>query len=163
MALPIADALPAALKRLEQKLAHWVGHRYMTVLIYDPSTPEAERVFSSNPAVFPATGRKSFQQGPIMARVRETGQPYVAIDRKALIRDYPDHEKIFAMGCACLVNLPIVIEGVSVGQVNLLHEQAFYTEQKIELAMSLVSMAAAEMPALLNLQSLNSASLSTTQ
>lgn len=157
------DPLPTALERLEQKLAHWVGHRYMTVLFYDPSEPEALRVFSSNPAVFPATGRKSFRQGPIMARVRETRLPYVAIDRKAVIRDYPDHEKIFAMGCACLVNLPIVIGAEAVGQVNLLHEQGFYTQQKIELAMSLVSMAAAELPASLLTETIKTISFSTAQ
>lgn len=133
------DSLP----QLEQQLAGAVGHRFMTVLIYDTSQDEAERVFSSHPAVYPATGRKSFTQGPIMERVRGTGEPYVAMDRQALIRDYPDHEKIFAMGCESLVNLPIVIGTEVVGQINLLHEQNFYTEQKIEQAMSLVSVAAA--------------------
>lgn len=163
MAFLIPDVLPAVLDSLEQKLAHWVGHRYMTVLIYDPSGQEAERVFSSNPAVFPATGRKSFRQGPVMARVRETGLPYVAIDRKAVIRDYPDHEKIFAMGCACLVNLPIVVGAQAVGQVNLMHEQGFYTRQKIELAMSFVSMAAAELPASLVTETVKTIPFSTAQ
>lgn len=137
----LIDMLPV----LEHALAQTVGYRYMTVLFYDVERDEAERVFSSNPAVFPATGRKPFTQGPIMARVRETGQPYVAIDRQALIRDYPDHEKIFSMGCASLVNLPVVIEGEVIGQINLLHDQGFYTEQKIELAMRRVATQVAEL------------------
>jgi transcriptional regulator with GAF, ATPase, and Fis domain len=141
MSSAIAVSLIDTLKGLEQVLARQVGHRYMTALIYDDHAHDAERVFSSHPQVYPATGRKSFSQGPIMARVRETGKPYVAIDREALIRDYPDHEKILAMGCASLVNLPIVVAGEVIGQINLLHEQNFYSEQKIELAMSLVSMA----------------------
>jgi transcriptional regulator with GAF, ATPase, and Fis domain len=141
----ICAALIEVLPPLEHALAQAVGHRYMTALFYDAERDDAERVFSSNPAVFPATGRKSFKQGPIMARVRQTGRPYVAIDREALIRDYPDHEKIFAMGCGCLVNLPVVFEGQVIGQINLLHDQGFYTEQKIELAMRLVATQAAEL------------------
>jgi transcriptional regulator with GAF, ATPase, and Fis domain len=140
----LLDSFINVLPRLEQLLAQGVGHRYMTVLVYDADLAEARRVFSNNPAVYPATGRKSFRQGPIMARVRDTGQPYVAVDRAALIRDFPDHETIFAMGCGSLVNLPICIPGEVVGQINLLHEQHFYTEHKVESALSIVSRAVAE-------------------
>jgi transcriptional regulator with GAF, ATPase, and Fis domain len=138
------DSFINLLPRLEQQLSQGVGHRYMTVLVYDDDLAEAERVFSSNPAVYPATGRKSFKQAPIMARVRDTGRPYVAMDRPALIRDFPDHETIFAMDCGSLVNLPIRIAGEIVGQINLLHEQHFYTEHKVESALRIVSMTVAE-------------------
>lgn len=84
-----------------------------------------------------------------MTRVRDTGQPYVAIDRVALIRDFPDHPKIFAMGCESLVNLPLIIAGEVVGQINLLNREGFYTQEKVELAMSFVSVASAELSAAL--------------
>lgn len=145
----VSPALNGAFERLEQQLAHWVGHRHMTALLYDLECGEAERVFSSDPATYPATGRKPFTQGPIMMRVRDTARPYVAIDRRALIRDFPDHQKIFAMGCESLVNLPLIVGGAVIGQVNLLHEQDFYTQEKVELAMSFVSITSTELSGLI--------------
>lgn len=129
-----------ALGELDDQLAQHVGHKYMTVLLYDTAADEAERVYSSSPEVFPSRGRKPLSQGPKMAVVRDTGQAYFAFDRKAIERDYPDHQKIFSMGCASLVNLPITSAGVVIGQVNLMHDEHFYDYEKVKMGLHLVSL-----------------------
>ncbi|QXI45327.1 hypothetical protein HU734_011440 [Pseudomonas wayambapalatensis] len=128
-----------ALGDLDERLAQQVGHKYMTVLLYDSGADEAERVYSSNPQVFPDRGRKPMDQGPKMAFVRDTGLAYVAIDRFEIERDYPDHQKVFAMGCASLLNVPIKSPEGVIGQVNLMHDEYYYDHGKVKLALQLVS------------------------
>lgn len=93
------------------------GCRCTTVLIYDG--PEAVRVYSSDPAFVPATGRKRFDAAPAMAQMRAHGVAQ-RIEGTAQIRAmFADADKLLETGYLCIVNLPLHDAGQMVGQVNL--------------------------------------------
>ncbi|RVT98568.1 GAF domain-containing protein [Rhodovarius crocodyli] len=117
-------ALDAALQQL-------VGHRFLTVLLYRHDLGVAERLYSNRPEMFPTGGRKRFEDAPTQKRVAETRRPYIGPDAASLRRDFPDHEKIFALGCSSILNMPVLWAGQALGQVNLLHEEGHFGTQHL--------------------------------
>lgn len=124
-------ALDAALQRA-------VGHRFLTMLAYRWEEGLAERLYSSRPDLYPARGRKSFAEAPTQRRVAQTREPYIGRDAADIRRDFPDHAKIFALGCESILNMPVVWAGRALGQVNLLHEAGHYGPQHLLAVRSLV-------------------------
>ena len=131
----------ATFAALDQALQDSVGHRFLSMLLYHRDEAVAERLYSSRPALFPARGRKRFADAPIQHQVATTGQPYIGRDATDLRRDFPDHEKIFALDCQSILNMPVLWQGTTLGQVNLLHEAQHYGEQHLPIVQALVQMA----------------------
>lgn len=126
---------------LDRALQDCVGHRLLTVLGYRFEAGCAERLYSSVPQTFPASGRKAFAEAPIQRRVAETREPYIGRTAADIRRDFPDHAKIFALGCASILNMPVLWRGRALGQVNLLHEEAHYAPVHLPLVRMLAQMA----------------------
>jgi hypothetical protein len=143
---PLASALgearqPAAtFAALDAALARAVGHRFLTVLLYRPAEGVAERLYSSRPDLYPARGRKAFADAPTQRRVAETGQPYIGRDAADIRRDFPDAEKIFALGCESILNMPVLWRGRALGQVNLLDRAGHYVPDQLPLVRALAQM-----------------------
>lgn len=144
-ALAVALADPrqpeAGLVALDRALQDAVGHRLLTVLRYRFDEGVAERIYSSEPRTFPPSGRKAFADAPIQRRVAETQRPYIGRDADDIRRDFPDHEKIFALGCASILNMPVLWRGRALGQVNLLHGAEHYAPAHLPLVQVLAQMA----------------------
>lgn len=115
---------------LAEVLAESIEFKYLTGLQYDARYTLARRVFTSAPQIFPAHEEKLFSDGPMMRFVSK-GYPYRAHTEEQVKADYPDHARIFALGCGSLMNLPVTLSGQSVGQINLMHESGFYTANKL--------------------------------
>lgn len=130
----------AGFAALDHALQAAAGHRLLTVLRYRFAEGDAERLYSNQPALFPAGSRKPFADAPIQRRVAETGLPYIGRDAADLRRDFPDHDKIFALGCASILNMPVVWRGRALGQVNLLHEEHRYAAHHLPLVRVLAQM-----------------------
>ena len=140
-ALADPDQPAASFAALDQALQASIGHRFLTMLLYRQAEGVAERLYSSQPALFPARGRKRFADAPIQHRVATTGRPYIGRDADDLKRDFPDHAKIFALGCESILNMPVRWQGRALGQVNLLHQAHHYGEQHLAMVNALVQMA----------------------
>ena len=130
----------AGFAALDRALQDLVGHRLLTVLRYRFDAGVAERLYSSVPQTFPATGRKAFADAPIQRRVAETRMPYIGEDAADIRRDFPDHDKIFATGCEAILNMPIVWRGRALGQVNLLHRARHFTPAHLPVVQVLAQM-----------------------
>lgn len=139
-ALAQPDQPDATFAVLDAALQDAVGHRFLTMLVYHWREGVAERLYSSRPELYPARGRKAFADAPTQKRVAETGQPYIGRDAADIRRDFPDHDKIFALGCESILNMPVVWRGRAIGQVNLLHAAQHYGPQHLPLVRSLVQM-----------------------
>ena len=100
----------------------------------------AERLYSSRPELFPARGRKAFTDAPTQRRVAETRQPYIGRDAADIRRDFPDHDKIFALGCESILNMPVLWRGRAFGQVNLLHGARHFGTEHLPVVRALVQM-----------------------
>jgi hypothetical protein len=46
---------------------------------------------------------------------------------------FPDHEKIWSLGCGSVVNLPVIIDNDLVATINLLHQEQHYTPARVDL------------------------------
>ena len=44
---------------------------------------------------------------------------------------FPDHAKIWSLGCGSVINTPVIVADQMLGTVNLLHEEQYYTPQRV--------------------------------
>lgn len=119
------DALDAALSRR-------VGHRLLTLLYRDGN--EVARVYSNMPDIYPVFGRKPMGETPWGDLVLNRQQPFLGRDREAIKWAFFDHELIASIGLNSAINIPVVYDGETIGTINLLHEEFFYTEDHLQRA-----------------------------
>jgi GAF domain len=123
-----SDQPGATLRLLDRCLDELVGHKLFTVLLYRPLLGVAVRLYSSKPDLFPATGAKALDEAPTMKAVLTGGRPYIGKTPQDIKRDFPDHEKIFALGCGSILNVPICWQGDVLGQINILNRAGHFDE-----------------------------------
>jgi hypothetical protein len=68
---------------------------------------------------------------------------YVANSIEAMRGDFPDLDLIVSLGCGSAINMPIVAGGEMLGSVNLLHQEGWYTPDRVEAVKLLVAPAIA--------------------
>jgi len=59
-----------------------------------------------------------------------------------------DHELILSLGCASVLNVPVVWDGRTLGTINLLHEAGWYDETDVPVGQLFAVLA---IPALVDL------------
>lgn len=123
-----ADAPYLALRQFCESL---VGARLFTVMSIDLKAGLARRAFSSDPAAYPASGVKPIRRDAWFALISEQRQPFVANRIGDIARVFPDHALIASLGCGSVVNLPVFIGNILVGTVNVLHEEQYYTPERV--------------------------------
>jgi len=136
----------ACFQAIDQALAAAIGHRLFTILAYHPQARESQRVYTSQPAAYPVGGRKPVTDSPWMQQVIHQGQPYIGYQRQDIIDSFYDHELIFSLGCASVLNIPVRWRGQTWATVNLLHQENWYQPSHIPLSRSVAQML---LPALL--------------
>jgi hypothetical protein len=122
------DAAWQALRVLTEAL---VGAKLFTVMTIDWANERAGRVFSSHPEAYPVSGSKPIRYDGWFDIVHRQRQAYVANTIEAMKEHFPDHATIWSLGCGSIINLPMEIAGDMVGTVNLLHEEEFYTPERV--------------------------------
>ncbi len=132
-ALAERDQPAATFRALDRLLAKLVGHKLFTALLYLPKAGMAERLYSSRPDIYPASGTKALEQAPAMKRVLTSGTPYIGRDVGDIERDFPDHDRIFALGCGSVLNMPVRWKGEVLGQINLLHEARHFEKAHLPI------------------------------
>jgi hypothetical protein len=133
-ALAKPNQLSAPWHELNATLQREIGHKLMTVLRIDPTQQWSERIYSSQPDAFASHGRKLLGAAPQMRRVIAAGQPMI-IDGEAAVRAaFPDHGQIFSLGCACVMNVPLIWHGNVLANVNLLDVEGAYSHTAANFA-----------------------------
>lgn len=141
LALGVQDAwaLPdqpiAVLEAAGEAFSKAVGHRLYTVTRNLAGGREVERIYSTNPEVYPVGGRKPVLPNAFTQRVRQEMKPFLAKTPAGFIPLFPDHETITGLGLGCVMNLPIIFAGTVLGTVNLLDREGAYDERHVEPAM----------------------------
>ena len=118
-----SDLYPA----LERHLGEIIGHKLFTLMVIDRATDEAARLYSSDPIAYPVKGRKPL--GKLTgwgAQVLDQGRPYIGYNAEDIRSVFFDHETIARLGCASVLNLPVLSDGLVIGTVNLLHQEGWY-------------------------------------
>lgn len=120
-----------ALHRLAEQT---VGVKLFTMTADNPAGGYVRRVYSSDEAAYPVLGTKPIIFDATYRKMTEERFVYVANSREAMRPDFPDLDRIVSLGCGAAINMPIVAGGQMLGSVNLLHEEGWYTPERVEAA-----------------------------
>lgn len=125
----------AALHRLAEAT---VGVKLFTMTADNPKGGYVRRVYSSDEEAYPVLGTKPIVFDETYRKMTEDRFVYVVNSIEAMRADFPDLDLIVSLGCGSAINMPVVAGGEMLGSVNLLHEEGFYTEERVEAAKRLV-------------------------
>ena len=150
--LPHLVALAAAVREagqphttfraLDAAMGAVIGHKLFTVLLYHPDESRTERFYSSHPEAYPIGGRKDVRPTAWTEQLLIGQQCYIGRNAADIREFFLDHELIHSLGCDSILNVPVVYDGVTLGTANLLHEEEWYDENDVEIAMTIASIAA---------------------
>jgi hypothetical protein len=115
-----------------------VGAKLFTVMLIDWENGVAARVHTSDPVSYAVSGTKPINRTHWFDIVHVERRPFVANTIEEIATVFPDHETIASLGCGSVINLPVVIADELAGTVNLLHEEHFYTQARVEAAKALL-------------------------
>ena len=124
---------------LENAFQDMIGHKLFTVLRYDKSSLELERIYSSNPSNYPLNGIKKLTNTDWSKIVLVDGNVYIGYNSNDIKLSFPDYELIERLGCRSVMNIPLILEGNVVGSVNLLNKENWYNEHQVQVAKILSS------------------------
>ena len=132
--MEVDSAIRAVFERIDREAAVTIGHQLFTVTAFDSATMEVQRVYSSNPAVYPVGGRKPKRDTEFGRRVLIEGQPLVCEGDEAIARVFDDHETIRGLGLHSSNNAPVVKAGRTVGVLNFLFSGQRISSNQLRVA-----------------------------
>lgn len=138
----------AALTALDAAMGATIGHKLFTCLLHHPAARESERRYTNQPAAYPVGGRKPVPDSAWARRLFVEREPYIGYTADDIREVFFDHALIASLGCASVLNVPVVHDGRMLGVLNLLHEARWYDEADAPLAQVFAALAA---PAFLKL------------
>jgi len=115
-----------------------VGVKLFTMTADNPAGGYVRRVYSSDETAYPVLGTKPIVFDETYRKMTEERFVYVANSVEAMRADFPDLELIVSLGCGSAINLPVVAGGEMLGSINLLHEDGWYTPERVETARLLI-------------------------
>ena len=120
-------------------LGAMIGAKLFTILkvLPDGST---ERMYTSDPAAYPLSGRKPRNETPWYENVILARRHYLG-PTKAHVREvFFDHELIFSLGCGSVINILVLYDDRVLGTVNMLHEEHWYRPEDLMRAEPIAAM-----------------------
>lgn len=100
------------------------GHALCTAMRFDPAAMTVQRIWSSDPAAYPVGGAKPKRDTAWGRQVLLEGRVFVGEGPAAIAAHFDDHALIASLGCASIVNIPIMLRGECRGTLNLLWRDA---------------------------------------
>lgn len=110
-----------------------VGARLFTVMCVNMDTMLASRVYTSEPEHYPVSGIKPVEMNSWFDVIHTQGKTFVGNTLAEIAAVFPDHALIGSLGCGSVVNLPLVVRGELVATVNLLHEEKYFTAERVAI------------------------------
>jgi hypothetical protein len=108
-----------------------VGAKLFTVMTVDMKAGLAGRVYTSHPVDYPVSGTKPIHYDDWFELVHKQRKPFIANTIADIAKVFPDHERIWSLGCGSVINLPIEVGGEMVGTINLLDAEHYYMPVRI--------------------------------
>lgn len=137
-ALAQAEGQPGKIcAALEQLTRELVGVKLFTIMTSDTTGKQSERIYSNMPEAYPASGTKPYNDTVWSKITLEDKQTFVANTIDDIAKVFDDHELIASLGCASVINVPVIVEGKVIGTINCLHEAGFYTPERVQAAEAL--------------------------
>ncbi len=125
-------------RALHRLAADTVGVKLFTLTADNPAKGYVRRVYSSDEKAYPVLGTKPIVFDETYRRMSEERFVFVVNSIEDMKADFPDLDLIVSLGCGSALNMPIVAAGEMLGSVNLLHEEGWYTPDRVEAANGLI-------------------------
>ena len=129
--LKLAQSPEDCWRGLEDFTQSIVDVRLFTVTTVDMPNLLARRVYSNMPLEYAVSGTKPITIDAWFEIVHGQKKMFVANTIVDIAKVFPDHQKIWALGCGSVVNLPVIVDDELVATINLLHEEQFYTPDRV--------------------------------
>lgn len=145
--LPRAPGPDAALRILEQVRQSLLGDGLLTVNLNatpdraDDEVVELQRLWSSNPAVYPVAGRKRKPMTPWARQLLRRGEVFVGEGDAALAAVFDDHAQIASLGLRAVINVPLLAGRRCVATFNVLGSRPQWQPHEVMLARLLAVLA----------------------
>jgi len=123
-----------AFAALEQLTHELVGVKLFTVMTSDTVEKLSERVYSNMPDAYPVSGTKPYNETYWSDIALKQKRTFVANTIEDIAKVFDDYELIKSLGCESVINVPIIVDGLVIGTINCLHEEGFYTEERVKAA-----------------------------
>jgi hypothetical protein len=111
-----------------------VGAKLFTFTTVDLTAGIAKRAYTSDAKAYPVTGEKPVIRDEWFETVLEKDKIFVANAISEVADMFPDYDLISSLGCESVVNIPVHVCGELVGTANLLHEENYYSADKVAIA-----------------------------
>jgi hypothetical protein len=112
-----------------------------TASVYDLDGMRSRRVWSDDPAAYPAGNFKRLDRNRFYDLVIEGRRAFHSTTIEEIADVFFDWEKIQALGFESNLNLPAVANDRVIGTINLLNRKGFYTPQRVASVMQWQSVA----------------------
>jgi hypothetical protein len=119
-------------KALQNLTGAIAGFKLFTVMTVDMVHEVARRAYSSHPVDYPVSGTKPIHYDSWFEIVHKQHKLFVANTIADIAKVFPDHERIWSLGCGSVVNLPVIIGGQLAATINMLHEEHYYNAARVE-------------------------------
>ncbi len=126
-----------AFEALEALTKELVGVKLFTVMTSSEASKTSERVYSNMPDAYPVSGTKPYHDNVWSDITLRDKQTFVANTIDDIAKVFDDHELIKSLGCESVINVPVIIDGTVVGTINCLHDEGFYTQDRVAAAEAL--------------------------
>ncbi|HEY8594766.1 MAG TPA: GAF domain-containing protein [Devosiaceae bacterium] len=130
-ALSRAKTPDEAYKALQALTEATVGVKLFTIMTVDMPAGLARRAYTSDPANYPASGTKPIHFDDWFEIVHKQRRDFVANTLEDIAKVFPDFELIGSLGCASVVNMPVILADELVCTMNILHEAHYYTPERV--------------------------------
>ena len=131
-----------AFEALHELANQVVGTRLFTILALDHEAGFMRRLYSDNTELYPVPGADAIGDTIWEQTIIGKREPLVLNTAKALGDVLPEYPKLAALGCHSMLNLPVVVAGVSIGTLNMLHAEGHFTPECVAKAYALTAAAA---------------------
>lgn len=131
----------ATFAALDAAFAAVLGHKLFTVLLHHADTGESERFYTNQPEAYPVGGRKPLNPTFWTDHVLRGKRAYIGYTAEDIESVFFDHVLIASLGCASVLNVPVVFDGRILGTINLLHEARWYEEADVAPGLLLAALA----------------------
>ena len=115
-----------------------LGFGLLTMLMVTADGDEVQRIYTTDPANYPLSGRERLQSTPWEHHVFGEQRPYLGADREAIRWAFAgDLDRIVSLGLGATMNIPVVGLGETLGIVNIIGKEGQYTTQHLAAVASL--------------------------
>lgn len=129
------------LRGLAELYRERVGWKMLTLMTFDVTRGMARRIFTTDEKNYPTSAEKPMADSDWGEMVLKRGEIFVANRYEEFKPHYVDWEKLRGLGLESAVNFPAIVDGETLGTVNLTAGPGFYTKDRIEAGRGLAPLA----------------------